>query len=250
MLMRMIRVLLLLSLLSACSSAGDPADATCGSAELVVDVSTSDDLILAADYHPAADAGLGALVLLHMIPPDNDRSGFNPTARLTLRDAGWSVLNLDRRGAGGSEGAANEAYQGTGGRLDVEAAVSFLTDPERVCAVDPGRIVVVGASNGTTSALDYAAAHYASLPAAAGQIWLSPGEYTENQHAVGDHIDALGPLLWLYPSTEPWADVFRSSPAAGWTFERIGAVHGTRMFDEEPLRSEALLAMTSWLSDL
>lgn len=242
------RALLPLSiLLAGCASSSDPSEATCGASEIVVDVETSDGVTLEADYHPAGEADAGALVLLHMHPADNDRSGYGPVVRQTLRDAGWSVLNLDRRGAGGSGGQAVDAYQGEGGRLDVEGAVRFLVDPERVCAVDSARIALIAASNGTTSALDYASAHDPALPAAAGQVWLSPGEYTEAQHAVGEHIDALGPMLWLYPSSEPWSEVWRSAPPEGWDFERIGDQHGTSMFEEEPLRSEALLAITGWL---
>lgn len=244
------RLLLTLLLFVGCAPARtDPADATCGSDEIVVDVPTSDGLTLAADLHAAPEPDRGAVVLVHMIPPANDRSGFEPVARQTIRDAGWTVLNLDRRGAGDSDGAAEDAYQGEGGRLDVEAAVRFLTDPTRACAVDRERVVLVGASNGTTSTLDYAAARDDSLPAAAGQIWLSPGEYTENQHAIGDHVGALGPMLWLYPSDEPFSEVWRAAPPAEWDFVRIGEVHGTRMFEEEPLRSDVLLEITGFLAD-
>ncbi len=242
--------LLALLLLAGCPSTDDASEATCGSDEVVTSIPTSDGLTLAADYHAAAEAEEGAIVLLHMRPPENDRSGFGPIVRRTLRDVGWNVLNLDRRGAGGSDGAAEEAFQGEGGRLDVDAAVRFLVDAERVCAVDPERVVLIGASNGTTSALDYAVAHDPLLPRAAGHVWLSPGEYTENQHGVGEHLDSLGPMLLVYPSTELWSDVWRSSPPGGWEFERIGDQHGTHMFDEEPLRSDVLVEITGWLVGL
>lgn len=241
--------LLALLLLAGCSSASDPAEAVCGAAEILVDVATSDGLTLVADYHSAAEADRGALVLLHMSPADNDRSGYGPVVRETLRDAGWSVLNLDRRGAGGSQGDAVDATRGEGGRLDVEAAVGFLVDPARVCAVDAQRIVLIAASNGTTSAFDYAVDRATALPPAAGQAWLSPGEYTEARHEVGDHIESLGPMLWLYPGDEPWAEVYRAAPAEDWTFARLGDQHGTHIFDEEPLRSDALLAITGWLDE-
>ncbi|MCA9564327.1 MAG: hypothetical protein KC561_12605, partial [Myxococcales bacterium] len=102
--------------------------ADCGS-RAEVTFTTADEVTLLADFLPADQPGARSIVLLHMIPPRNNRSDYPDDFLESLNDLGWNVLNVDRRGtAGRSDGEAVDAYEGVGGRLDVEAAVSFLLD--------------------------------------------------------------------------------------------------------------------------
>ena len=63
-------------------------------------------------------------------------------------------------------------------------------------------IALVGASNGTTSVLDYTVGHDPALPAPEALVWMSPGGYTENQNRISQNLDVLStlPLLWLFPT--------------------------------------------------
>jgi hypothetical protein len=119
------------------------------------------------------------------------------------------------------------------------------------CAIDRDDVVLVGASNGTTSVLDYTVAHDASLPTPKALVWMSPGTYTENQHAVADHQALLEglPLLWLYPTNEPWSQDF--APGGGtWEFIERGEVHGTQMFDGGALETDTLADLIRFVGAL
>ncbi len=227
-----------------------PGDLPCDADEAVVEVETEDDVTLVADYQPAATSGRGAVVLLHMIPPSNDRSGYPTRVREAIQDLDLSVLNLDRRGAGDSEGSALDAYEGDGGRLDVEAAVRFLLDDAVPCAVDPDRLVLVGASNGSTSVMDYLAEHDAALPDPAAAVWMSPGSYTENQNAISDHRAMLEatPLLWLFPTNEPYSNGFIDARGPDWEFVERGPMHGTRKFDGGDLEDNTVQELLDWFT--
>lgn len=214
---------------------------------------TSDDVQLAADLWPGDTAGAPAVVLLHMAPPSNDRAGYPKRVRSALQSNGWTVLNVDRRGAGGSGGEAEEATAEPQARLDVEAAVRFLLDPARDCAVDRERIAIVGASNGTTSAFDYTLDHDASLPDPAALAFLSPGTYTLQNHdaSTGDlgasWPDTI-PLLWLYPTNEPFSGNFTADAPPAWAFVERGTQHGTRMFDGDALEDATVEDLVGFLA--
>lgn len=223
-----------------CPAPPDPL--ACGSGERVVELETEDGLTLRADFSPGPSPDAPAVLLLHMRPPANDRTGYPPRVRESLADLGMTVLNLDRRGAGDSEGEPDDAFVGEGGLFDVEAAMRFLTDDELPCPVAADRIAMVSASNGTTSSLDYFAGHDPALPAPRAMVWLSPGEYTENQTALVDVEQALRalPMLWLYPTTEPWAEAWAADAPPTWTLIQRGEAHGTHMFDDGDLEAATL----------
>ena len=77
---------------SACPAQPEPTtpvedltcDATGASQDAVVAFQTADGLTLRADYRTASVAGRPAVVLVHMIPPGNDRSGYPERVRAAL----------------------------------------------------------------------------------------------------------------------------------------------------------------------
>ncbi|CAN0456246.1 unnamed protein product, partial [Ectocarpus fasciculatus] len=88
-----------------------------------ISLETRDGVALVADYYPAEAAGASALLLLHMNPSGGFTRADWPSDLIgPFVDDGWTVLNLDRRGSGGSDGAARDAHTGEWGRYDVEAA--------------------------------------------------------------------------------------------------------------------------------
>lgn len=221
---------------------GIPAVA-CGDAESTHRFKTSDGVRLEADYWPATEPGSPVVVLLHMTPEGGFHRGDYPTrVRSALHDVGMSVLTLDRRGSGESKGTARDAYSGEGGRLDVEAAVRQALSAG--CVVDPERVFLVGASNGTTSVFDYVVAHDPELPDAAAVVFLSPGEYTESQFSFADAGPQSIPWLWMYPTNEPWSLGFVDDAPADWEFVERGTQHGTLMFDGGELEDATVADMT------
>ena len=238
--------------LGGCSSheaATDPSDVACDGEEVVVEITTADGVKLRADLWPGPAANRPVVVLFHMKPPSYDRSNYPKRIREALAAKGVTVLNVDRRGGGQSAGVAEEAYEGPGALADMEAAVQFLSDTSLGCAVDTSKVMLVGASNGTTSALDYTVAHDTSLAHPAALVWMSPGEYTQNQNAVADHRVALEalPLLWLYPATEDWSGAFVATAPVSWRFVERGEEHGTKMFDEGELEAATLADLLDWM---
>ncbi len=213
----------------------EPGSGSCDTEARAVKFTTSDGVELEADFRPSGRTGGKALILLHMIPPGNDRTNFTPEFIDAAAAAGYTVLNVDRRGAGGSQGTPGDAYEGPSGRLDAVAAVGFLGGSS--CAVAPSDIAIVGASNGTTTALDYTVeAAESERPGAL--VLLSPGTYSENQHRVADEASVLSaiPMFMGYPDSErAWPQSVRSLDQGGWEFhEYAGGQHGTRLFTSSP----------------
>ncbi len=229
--------------------APENAPAACQTGERVVTFETSDGVTLTADLL-VPEGARGTLVMIHMIPPAWDRTSFPPRVREAFAALGYVVLNVDRRGAGDSGGVAEEAYEGDGGRLDIEAAVRHLQSLPESCGADLQRLALIGASNGTTSVLDYLIARDEALPAPIAAAWLSPGAYTENQHLIADVRDALDPvrLFIAYPTSEPWATQFLNPQPASWELlEVTDGQHGTRNFDDGALEAQLLPALTAFL---
>jgi hypothetical protein len=222
----------------------------CGADQATIELTTADGVVLRADLIPGPAGGRGAVVLFHMRPPAHDRHEYPLRVREAIASTGVAVLNVDRRGAGDSEGNPDEASRGPGALLDMEAAVSALLDPSFACPVDRSRLVLVAASNGTTAVMDYVVARDDALPEPAGIVWLSPGEYTEYQHTISNNRALLEvlPMLWLFPSTEPWARDFIEGAPPSWTFVERGEEHGTDMFDGGDLEAATLADLTAFIA--
>jgi len=204
----------------------------------VVTLTTDDGVILEGDLYTSGELDAPGVVLLHMIPPNNDRTGYPVAFCEALAAQGYNVLNIDRRGAGASGGVAQEAYSGPNGKLDPHAAVEHLL--EMPCASDPLRLAIVGASNGTTSALDYTLWSQGEDDVRTPKVlvYLTGGTYTENQHSISENLEALSPIqsLFVYSTDEAtWSVGFEATAPETWTFsEYPDGAHGTLMFDAIP----------------
>lgn len=226
-------LVLAIALATACSADPEPTDTatdTSDTAEaeapdaVVISLQTRDGVTLAADYHALGASSGPGVVLVHMIPP-NSRGDWPVAFRERLVDSGWAVVNIDRRGAGESEGVAEESYQGPNGKYDVEAAVKHLQSEGY------GPIAILGASNGTTSMIDYAAwAGGEGLPEPAAMAFLSGGSYTEAQTAMS--AVPRVPAAFLYPPNEAaWSEAQQEGAPDTWTFTAYPeGAHGTRLF--------------------
>lgn len=174
--------------------------------ETPLQLKTSDGVELAASYYaPPAPEKAGtpspAAVLIHMYPAE--RRSWAPILGY-LHYAGFAVLSYDIRGTGGSAGAGDLAlkYQTRDSGLfqsawhDAEAAVKWLAArPE----VDGKRVVLIGASIGSSIAIEYAAQN-AEVKAI---VCLSPGTGYMNVDTKA-HIARCGerPILLAAPAAE------------------------------------------------
>jgi len=208
------------------------ADAGCaGTAPEVVHFDTDDGVTLEADRYVVPGSSRAA-ILLHMIPPSNDRTNYPAAFIRALTCRGVSVLNVDRRGAGGSGGVAGEAYTGSKGVLDARAAVAFMG-----ADAAGSDFVLVGASNGTTTTLDYVAyATSASANLPSRVVFLSGGGYSTNQNALDATRYGALPWLFVYPAGEAsWNDTVAATAPTGWQFrEYTPGAHGTGVFGTDP----------------
>jgi dienelactone hydrolase len=202
----------------------------------IVTLKTSDNVTLAADHCNSGKPGSPAVVLLHMIPPHHDRTNYPESFRRKLADKGLEVLSIDRRGAGDSQGVAKEAYTGPNGVLDVQAALSWLaanTD------ADLSSWGCVGASNGTTSCLDYTA-HAGKAEAITGPsalVFMTGGKYTETQTALAGSAATSVPVLFTFNGKEEeWSVGQKAVEHSGdWRFQAYEpGGHGTRVFAPNP----------------
>ncbi len=194
----------------------------------VVELETRDGITLVADAYPG-DPGAPGIVLLHMIPPGNDRTTWPADFIDTLHAHGWSVLVVDRRGAGDSGGAAEDAYEGEKGRYDLEAAALWLRDS------GAGPLAAIGASNGTTTVLDYAVwADGEGLPPLVAAGLMTGGTYTENNESFSDMPEI--PTVFTFSTAErAWSADQQGGAPASWAFEEYAdGDHGTRMVDAAP----------------
>jgi pimeloyl-ACP methyl ester carboxylesterase len=192
----------------------------------VIELETSDGLTLEADYYPASVADSLNVVLVHSIPPGNDRTGWPMGFIDLLGDNDWTVINPDRRGAGGSEGNPIDAYEGPNGKFDVEACVRKLRDDGFV-----GPIAVLGSSNGTTSMIDYAI-HMQDdeMLRLAAMVFLSGGSYTNTQNPMED-VPALPALFSASGMETGWSET-QAGLNDAWSYVEGNAGHGHGMLGD------------------
>lgn len=203
----------------------------------VIELTTEDGITLVADYAPVDQEGAAAVVLLHMIPPSWDRTSWPTEFVADLNAQGWAVLVPDRRGAGDSEGVAREAYTGPNGKYDAAACV------DRLKADGYDDIAIIGASNGTTTALDYtlwATTEGRPVPAALG--FMTGGSYTETNNSMDDLSGSIPAVFTFSTEERNWSVSQQSYGHASWTFhEYEPGDHGTLMFSAAPEVSADLI---------
>jgi len=216
------------------NSIPDASENACVAENGVVRFDTEDGVTLEADLARPEGSPQGAVVLLHMIPPSNDRSNYSQAFIDALTAQDLMVLNVDRRGAGASQGTALEAYEGAKGVLDAQAAVAQVVSTGCVSAAE---VALVGASNGTTTVFDYVVAAE-SAPKAV--VFLTAGPYTENQNTMAAQKDKLSmPTLFVWHAEEAridvWTEPMREGAPASWTFSEYNpGGHGTINFSAAP----------------
>lgn len=224
------RLLLLVALLLPSLSSAEPAPCA------VVQLKTADGLTLQADHCRGEGERPPVVVLMHMIPPHHDRTNYPPALLKALQTAGFTVLNVDRRGAGTSQGVAKEAYRGPKGPQDVDAALGWLRANDPTANVDLW--ACVGASNGTTTCLDHAVSR---APAPKALVFLTGGSYTENQTKVA--AVASLPVLFTFNEEEKgWSEAQRGGGEAWrWRSYAPGG-HGTKAFGPNPEAMDHVVA--------
>jgi pimeloyl-ACP methyl ester carboxylesterase len=160
-----------------------------------VDFATSDGIRITGTLYAAAGKA-PAILCLHQWR--SDRGSFAGLAR-TLQAAGFTVLAIDMRGYGGSTktSAGATVRPDRKARPDVEAAVNFLRGH---AAVDPARIGIIGASYGSSNAVQYAAGD-ARVKAL---VLLSPGLNYFNELPTEDAVRTLAarPMLAIASSED------------------------------------------------
>lgn len=196
-----------------------------------VSILTEDAICLVADHYRAS-AGAPAVVFLHMNPQTWDRKSWSADYIRSINAKGWAVLNLDRRGAGDSLGEATQAFEGDGGQQDVLAAVRYLVGE------GAGQIGIIAASNGTTSALDYAVwASSRGEVAPVSIVMMSPGSYTENQTSISALAAIDTQVFFQYDPDEGFwiEDTYDDLNDGNWERQSYpGAGHGSQMLDFTP----------------
>jgi pimeloyl-ACP methyl ester carboxylesterase len=126
--------------------------ATARGGEEEVDFTTSDGVRISGTLYTAGSKA-PAVLCLHQWR--SDRASFAALAR-NLQAAGFTVLAIDMRGYGGSTRTSGGASvrPDRKAKADVEAAIAFM---RKNASVDPARIGIIGASYGSSNALQYAA---------------------------------------------------------------------------------------------
>ncbi len=220
----------------------DSAAVACPAGEsLAIDLTTDDDVVLIADLYVSQNPlGGPAVILLHMIPPSNTKANYPVAFAEALQDRGFTVLNVNRRGAPGSGGNAMDAYVGPLGKLDAKAAYDYLKSE---CGMS--WYSIIGASNGTTTTVDFAvhAAETATIDVPASIIGLSGGSYTESQNSIaGNMVSLPAGALFAYPSSEATWNEGIQGIAPNWEFiEYSPGAHGTGLITTNPEITDAIL---------
>jgi len=156
---------------------------------------TSDGVVITGTLFPA---GANAPTVLCLHQWRSDRASFDELAR-KLQAAGYTVLTIDMRGYGGSTKTVDGKPVRTDRKAqpDVTAAISFLRAHK---SVDANRIAIIGASYGSSNAIQYAARDAAIKSV----VLLSPGLNYFNELPTEDAVKIWGsrPMLAVASSED------------------------------------------------
>lgn len=206
--------------------------------EIDMAIFAEDGLALQASYYSAPARPAPAVLLLHMEGEDR-RVWDGLVAR--LQASGLVVLTVDLRGHGATGGAVDW----TRGVADVRAVLAQLG---QFAAVDPTRIVIVGASISANIALNVCA----ESAACAGTVLLSPGLDYRGITTTG----AMA-LLGTRPALILASENDGNNPADSLTLDGLArgdhqvviypeTRHGTALLDEA-LNPPPLDLIASWI---
>ncbi|MCP4809150.1 MAG: alpha/beta hydrolase [Proteobacteria bacterium] len=206
----------------------------------VVTLTTRDDVTIVADHWGASSGDRPAVVLVHMNPSGAwQRTDWPASFVQLLVDEDWAVIRPDRRGAGDSGGVAEDAYNTVKGSYDIEACVEHLQ------VAGFSELVIVSASNGTTSTWDYmGGAETEGWPQVTTAALISVvGTTTANTDM--DAIPEL-PIWFGYPAFEADNNTrFEDANPGGWVFQEYDpGEHGTKLFADTPALETDI---TDWL---
>jgi dienelactone hydrolase len=148
---------------------------------------------------------------------------------------GYSVLVLQRKGAGGSEGpfmeprdlSVPQRTQLQSALDDLDAAVTFMKQQEYV---DPSRIVVMGVNRGGLLSVAYAGLHDGAVAGVVNTsgIWKVRSTWWERLFSWEDFTAAefanagkktKVPMLWIYGGTDPAAVEYARKNFKGFTYQ-------------------------------
>ncbi len=196
-------------------------------------LTAADGTRIAASLYDAPNAKAGIL-LLHML--GRDRHDYDTIAH-TLQRRGYTILSIDFRGHGQSEGTRWQ-------QMTPEEFRAMLSDAEAAAAALEERtehLIVIGASIGANIALQLAKID----PHISAAILLSPGG--DYRGVKANATDTPVPLLIVAAEDDQYsAESSRTlEEQAG---ERASAIildtagHGTRMLDAKPDLTDTLIA--------
>lgn len=207
-------------------------------------------LLWAPDQAQVLQYGRRGALLLHMMPSTKESwANFAPL----LAEAGFTVLAIDLRGHGQSQGSPTHPLdyrlftpsEHREKRLDVEAARAWF---EQEQGIAPVNLAVVGASIGANLALQLTA-HFPDIPAV---VALSPGFDYQGITALDKvRLYRPGQQLLLAASEEDNLS-FRTNRELmeikpdSYLHEFADAGHGTTLFVNMP---EFMVKVALWLSD-
>jgi len=200
---------------------------------------TEDGVHIQGTYYRPAAVNAPGVVLLHML--GRNRHDWDAFAR-DLQNAGYGVIAIDLRGHGDSGGKRQWANM----THDAAIAASFIRSrPE----IDPGRIIMMGASIGANIAINAAAADVAIL----GVALLSPGlDYRGVKTEAAVRAYGARPLFIAASSEDSYAaqsarklDGMAQGPHQLLILKNQG--HGTQMLGKDNGLEAALF---QWIADI
>jgi pimeloyl-ACP methyl ester carboxylesterase len=192
----------------------------------MIDPESGQPITLKATYYPPAVAGRAPLLLMNHgdVTPGYEQLvlRYGELARLFV-SRGWAVLEIMRRGAGGSGGTLlpelrsdsppTVAYGDRRMAADIADVDAVLADVRTWPNIDPTHILLGGFSRGGMVALEYLAARPDAAIGAlnfSGSVWAESVERDAVQgRYTGDRLARAGasirkPTLWLYADNDPY----------------------------------------------
>lgn len=158
-----------------------------------------------------------------------------PIRSRQMLSLGYSVLVLQRKGMGGSDGPLMEPRdelipqqaQLQSALADLDAAVTFMKQQEYV---DPSRVVVMGINRGGLLSVAYAGLHDGAVAGVVNTLghwkvsrkwWqqmLTWGDFTAAQLAAAGNKTKV-PMLWVYGAAEPAAREYARANYKAFTYQ-------------------------------